>query len=104
MNLAEIQKKLIAAARADVPSAGVPYAFEKRITALLKSRVVADNLNLWVHGLWRAAVSCVAVTLLLGAWAFLTPATTSTGAEDFSQTFENTLLASVELSQNDQAQ
>jgi len=99
MNIAELQKKLIAAARANAPGDEVPYAFEKRVTALLAARVAPDNLNLWVTGLWRAAVSCVAISLLLGAWAFFSPATT---ANDFSQNFENTLLASVD--QGDQAQ
>ena len=45
MNLAELQKKLIAAARADVPGDQVPYAFEKRVMALLASRVAPDNLD-----------------------------------------------------------
>ena len=63
MNIVELQKKLIAAARANVPGDQVPYAFEKRVTALLVSRVAPDNMSLWVHGLWRAAVSCVAITL-----------------------------------------
>lgn len=99
MNIAELQKKLIAAARANAPGDEVPYAFEKRVTALLATRVAPDNLNLWVTGLWRAAVSCVAISLLLGAWAFFSPATT---ANDLSQNFENTLLASVD--QSDQAQ
>lgn len=102
MNLVELQKKLLVAARANVPGDQVPYAFEKRITALLASRVAAENMNLWVRGLWRAAVSCVAITLLLGAWAVLNPATTATTSDDLSQNFENTLLASVD--QNDQAQ
>ena len=102
MNLAELQKKLIAAARANVPGDQVPYAFEKRVTALLASRVAPDNLALWVRGLWRAAVSCVAVTLLFGAWAVLNPTTTTTTTGDLSQNFENALLASVD--QNDQAQ
>jgi hypothetical protein len=102
MNLVELQKKLIAAARADVPGGQVPYAFEKRITALLASRVAPDNLALWVHGLWRAAVSCIAITLLLGAWAVFNPATGTPTADDLSKNFENTLLASVD--QNDQAQ
>ncbi len=95
MNTVELQRKLIAAARAHPPSDGVPYAFEKRITALLAARVAPDNIVLWVHGLWRAAVPCVAVTLLLGAWAFFTPATLG-GSGDLSQDFENTLLASVD--------
>jgi hypothetical protein len=101
MNLAELQKKLIAADRARAPDDRVPYAFEKRITALLASRVAPDNMALWVRGLWRAAVSCVAIALLSGAWAFFNPAT-ATNTTDLSQNFESTLLASVD--QSDQAQ
>lgn len=103
MKIAELQNKLIAVARLNVPGDHVPYAFEKRVTAMLKSRVAADNLALWVQGLWRAAVSCVAITLLLGAWAFFTPATTAS-AVDFPQSFENTLLASVVQAQNEPVQ
>ncbi len=100
MNLDELQKKLIIAARHDAPRDQVPYAFEKRITALILSRVVPDNMRLWVHGLWRAAVSCVAITLLFGAWAMFNPAAGSTAADDLSPNFESTLLASVD--QNEQ--
>ena len=99
MNLAELQKKLIAAARANVPGDHVPYAFEKRVTALLASRVAPRNMDLWVRGFWRAAVSCVAVALLCGAWAVFTPAITpanTAGSTDLSQDFENTLLASID--------
>ncbi|HEX3856400.1 MAG TPA: hypothetical protein VHY30_03770 [Verrucomicrobiae bacterium] len=102
MNIAELQKKLLAAARTEVLDDRVPYAFEKRITALLASRVAPDNMALWVRGLWRAAVSCVAITLLFGAWAVFNPTTTTTTTtDDLSQNFENTLLASVD--QSDQA-
>ena len=101
MNLDKLHDKLIAAARANAPDDKVPYAFEKRVTALLASRVAPDAMSLWVHGLWRAAVSCVAVTVLVGAWAVFNPATGGTG-DDLSQNFENTLLASVD--QNDPAQ
>ena len=100
MNLVELQKKLIAAARANAPGDHVPYAFEKRVTALLASRVAPQNLDGWVRGLWRAAVSCMAVALLCGAWALSTPKIT-TNSTDLSQEFENTLLASVD--QGDQA-
>ncbi len=99
MNLVELQKKLVAAARANAPGDRVPYAFEKRVTALLASRVAPQNLDGWVRGLWRAAVSCVAVALLCGAWSFLTPAIAPANAAasaDLSQDFENTLLASVD--------
>lgn len=97
MKLADLQKKLIAAARANAPGDQVPYAFEKRVTALLASRVAPQNLDGWVRGLWRAAVSCVAVALLCGAWAALSPAA-APNAADLSQNFETTLLASVDQS------
>lgn len=101
MNLEQFQKKLIAAAKTEVLDDRVPYAFEKRITALLTSRVAAQKLDVWVHGLWRAAISCVAIAVVCGAFAMLTPATNSSST-DLSQEFENTLLASVD--QSDQAQ
>lgn len=107
MNLVELQRKLIAAARSAVPGDHVPYAFEKRIMARLAARPVSDNLVLWSRALWQAAVSCVAVALLIGACAFFmsgettTVANGSSGAtEDFAQAFENTLLASVDQSFN----
>jgi hypothetical protein len=99
MNLAELQRKLIAAARANTPGDRVPYAFEKRVTALLASRVAPRNLDLWVHGLWRAAVSCVAVAVICGVWSFSVPAVkpvAGMNSADLSQDFENMLLASVD--------
>ncbi len=101
MNISELQKKLLAAARANPPGDHVPYAFEKRVMALLAARAAAEPLALWVRGLWRAAVSCVIIALLFGAWAFFNPRA-STNAGDLSQNFENTLLASVD--QSDQVQ
>jgi hypothetical protein len=104
MNLVELQKKLIAAARANAPDDRVPYAFEKRVTALLASRVAPQILDAWVRGLWRAAMSSVAVAFVCGAWVLLTPSVTTSVAtgDDLSQNFENTLLASVD--QSDPAQ
>lgn len=103
MNLDELQAKLMAAARATVPDDRVPYAFEKRVTALLASRVAPKNLDFWVRGLWRAAISCAVIALLCGLWAAMSPATTpaASAADDLSQNFESTLLASVD--QGDQA-
>ena len=99
-NWQSLQKKLIAAAQANPPGDRVPYAFEKRVMALVANRTVTEPLALWVRGLWRAAVSCMAVALLLGAWAFFN--STANKADDLSHNFENTLLASVD--QSDQAQ
>ena len=75
MNLDDLHAKLIAAARAQAPSERVPFAFEKRITALL-----------------RAAVPCVALMVLLSAWTLLSPAASSTST-DLSQELENTVMA-----------
>jgi anti-sigma-K factor RskA len=95
MNLAELQKKLIAAARLNPPDDRVPYAFEKRITALIAARAGTDRWVFWTRGLWRAAASCVAVAVVCGAVSLFMPATADNG-NDLSQEFENTLLASVD--------
>ena len=91
MNLDNLQHKLIAAARSVQPSDRVPYAFEKRVMARL-AEVRADLLGAWSHALWRAAVVCVAVMLLAGAWLFSTA--TSERESDFSQEFETAVFAS----------
>ena len=95
MNLPELQKKLIAAARLNPPDVRVPYAFEKRIMALIAARAVADRWVFWTRGLWRAAASCVAVAVVCGAASLFLPAQSDNG-NDLSQEFENTLLASVD--------
>ena len=95
MNLIELQKKLTAAARLTPPDDRVPYAFEKRIMALIASRAVADKWVLWTRGLWRAAASCVAVAVVCGAISLFAPEAGDSG-NDLSQDFENTLLASVD--------
>lgn len=95
MNLVELQKKLIAAARRQEADGRVPYAFEIRVRALIASRAVADQWALWARGLWRAAVSCAAVAVVFAVVSFFIPASTDAGG-DLSQDFENTLLASAD--------
>ena len=99
MNLTELEKKLIAAARLKVPDERVPYAFEKRIMAQIAARAGADHWVFWARGLWRAAASCVALAVLLGAVSVFLPAPPDT-SKDLSQDFENTLLASADLPDN----
>ncbi len=95
MNTEELRKKLLAAARANPPGDHVPLAFEKRVLANLAANPAANIAALWARALWRAAVPCVAVTVLLGAFSFMPTSTTNaTNEEDLSQTFEQTLLAS----------
>jgi len=97
MNLAELERKLIAAARANPPSDWVPYAFEKRILARLTTRPLADGWELWARALWRAAALCVAIMVLLGAWSFFNQ--NKAPANDLSQALEQTLLAAVDQDQ-----
>ena len=91
MNLDALQRKLMAAARAQAPTERVPLAFEKPITALLQQRPAGDYLALWARGLWRAAVPCVAVMVLLTGWSLFAPPKGS--SNDLSQELDNTVLA-----------
>jgi hypothetical protein len=100
MNLAELQKKLTAAARLQTPDERVPYAFEKRIMALIAERAVVSGRVIWARGFWRAAVSCLALALVCGAVSLFNPAVTESSGNDLSQDFENTLLASADLPDN----
>lgn len=97
MDLDELQCKLIAAARAQKPSPAVPHAFERRITARIKSLAV-DHWALWARALWRAAAPCIAITLMLVAWSLFT-ASRKSPASDLSQDFENTVLAATDIDQ-----
>jgi hypothetical protein len=97
MNLAELQNKLVAAARVQPLDDRVPHAFEKRVMALIAARAVADRWVFWTRGLWRAAAACVALTVVFGALSLFLPKAADNG-NDLSQDFENTLLASVNQS------
>ena len=94
MNLIELNKKLLAAARRNPPSDRVPYAFEKRIMAQLAAQPLLDTWAFLVRGFWRAAAPCITITVLLGAWAVFTPIDNPTTTK-LSQEFENTVLAAV---------
>ena len=95
MNLNELHHKLIAAARTHPPADRVPFAFEQRILARLTQRAADEPWAWWVRGLWRGAVSCVAISLLLGAWTLLSPVSAGS-TEEFAQQFENTVFAAVD--------
>jgi hypothetical protein len=95
MNPAELHRKLVAIARRNPPDDRVPLAFEKRIMALLRGRPALDQGELWARALWRGAMASVAVTLLCSALSLLVPHKAST-ANDLSQDFETTMLASVD--------
>ena len=92
MNPELILKKLYAAARRDLPSDGVPYAFEKRIMSRLAGREVPDAWAAWGASLWRAVAPCFLVTLLVGvgAWAWSPP------VDDLHEQLDAVLLADLD--------
>jgi hypothetical protein len=94
MNLNDLHKELIAAARSQLPGDRVPHTFEKRVMALLREPPALDYREWWARGLWRAALACLAFMLLLGALCLATPPRNSP-SNDLSQDFENTMLASM---------
>ncbi len=69
MNLPQLEKKLLAAARATPPSDAVPYAFEKRVMARLSATSLEDPLSQWGRALWRGAMASLAAAVSCGAWA-----------------------------------
>ncbi len=72
MNIADLHRHLIAAARANPPPDTVPYAFEKRILARLTEPPPAREVwAFWNRVLWWVAGSCVALCLTLGVWSYL---------------------------------
>ena len=95
MKATALEKKLLAAARLQKPDDRVPYAFEKRIMALVAERSAVARQVFWTRGLWRAALSCLAVTVVFCARAWFSPIVTDEG-NDLSQDFETTLLASID--------
>jgi hypothetical protein len=99
MNLTELEQKLLAAARSHRPSDSVPYAFQTRVMARLRSVTAPDGWALWAGALWRATVPCLAIVLVLGAWTFFASPNPAQG--DLSQDFENTVLAAANQQASD---
>jgi hypothetical protein len=95
MQLSELYRKLIAAARANQPDARVPYAFEKRVMARLSGMKPLDGWALWGQALSRSAIFCVALLALVAVAAhYYLPARNSTPS--LTQDVEMTLLAAVD--------
>ena len=76
MKLDSLQQRLIAAARAQPPGVGVPYAFEQRIMAHIRARHLPDAWASWSQALWRAAAPCVALAVVLLVWSAVSPVAT----------------------------
>jgi hypothetical protein len=94
MNQSELERKLLAAAKAHPPSDAVPYAFEQRIMARLRSAPVRDAWAEWSGGLWKAAAPCAAIAIFFAVWSSFSSPPEAVAA-DLSADFEQTVLAAV---------
>jgi len=83
MNLEALKQKLMEAARSHPPGDQVPYAFEQRIMARLRTVQPPDALTYWNRVLWRAALSSIAITLMASAWLAFSPAPDTSLSDDF---------------------
>lgn len=82
------------AARSIPLNAGVPYAFEKRVMAHLLGARPADLWSVYAGMMWRAALSCILISAIVGAAAtFANPSR----AELFATDLERTVLAPVDV-------
>jgi len=95
MKLTDLQTKLIRAARLIPADERVPYAFEKRIMARLGLGAQLDAWTFWGRALWRAAGSCLAITIVSSAWTLWSPHRES--QPEFSQELESAVFASASL-------
>ncbi len=94
MNISDLENKLMAAARASSPGETVPYAFEKRIMARLANAAPLDMWGLWSRQFWRAAVPCLALTLLLGGFSLYSSSNSTHAA--LQNDIEDTMLAAID--------
>ena len=67
MKLDQLQQVVLEAARRNLLEARIPYAFEQRVMAQIRSRTreVHPDGTPWLVGFWRAALSGAALALLL---------------------------------------
>ena len=95
MNPDELFKRLIEEARKARPSESVPYAFEKRIMALLPPRAQTDPWAFWSVNLWRSALSCAFVCVVVSVWPYPLQTSSDSAADAASLAFEKEVFASM---------
>ncbi len=91
MNWDRLQPRLIRAARRHPPGDQVPYAFEQRVMAALRT-ATSDPWLAIAQRLWWAAGACTAIAISIGVWTSLT----DSPGDDFSLDLEQTILASAD--------
>lgn len=100
MNVVELQRKLMTAARATPPTDTVPYAFEKRVMAQVRALPGLDEWAWWGRALWRAATPCLVVMILLSAWSLYEPSPAPLVNSDLVQDLDSTVLAAADQEQS----
>jgi hypothetical protein len=97
MNLVELEKKLIAAARVENPSDEVPFGFTTRVMARITS-LPNSAAALWADALWKSAGACIVIVCVFCTISVLTftPAEKEGSAGNLAQEFEKTMLAGLE--------
>jgi anti-sigma-K factor RskA len=91
-DLDSLVSAMLAGARRSAPSDRVPYAFEQRVMAGVRSLRPPDRMAVWTVGLWRAALSSVAVVVMLLGVNAVTPVDSLEAAS--ADPLETALLAS----------
>jgi hypothetical protein len=94
MNQSELERKLLAAGRANAPSDAVPYAFEQRVMARLRSMPVRDAWAEWSGALWKAVAPCAAIAITLMVWSSFN-SQADVAVADLTADFEQTVLAAI---------
>jgi len=64
----QVLRKLFQAAKGESLNDQVPPGFERRIMAGIYRLPRADLWALWAAALWRVAVPCTGLVVILGAW------------------------------------
>lgn len=96
-------RKLLEAARAVPTDYRVPYAFEKRIMARLAGLKPVDSLTLWGEALWRGAVFCLALAVIVVVGSsFLPSRSNSNNTDTLTEAVQSTVFAAVDTSTADQ--
>ena len=90
MNTAELQNKLLAAARFHPPGGDAPYGFETRVMARIRALPKADDWTIWGLALWRAAAPYLAIMLVVSAWTYFS---SDSNSDTLDMALENTVVA-----------
>jgi hypothetical protein len=94
MNWLQLQNKLFTTARRHPPGDEVPYAFEQRIMARLRTASPTEDWAAWARALWYGAGACATVALLMSIWTYTPLNGNSDPTDSFAADLERSILAS----------